>query len=252
MLVGVSAMNQLLQKYWIFLRWGSEGQEGAKIQFWVAGSVQNFASSPLFPCMYAPSTFPAETILFQPPPFLHPDSTPPKRPWIFIGETVFAYYALPMRFVQKSAIAGTSGDEAAHIHIDNLGLPSWQVSYLHFSFIGQFPWVIEPLRLHLRDFFSFSECLFRVSRNLRRVSHILFPYIKYHSTSGSDKWCENLVPETSPWVRLLLPPHHASHPLSRLVFRFRTWWWHLLETQFSFFPHRRSHHCQHQALVSWN
>ena len=89
--------------------------------------------------MYSPPTFPTDTILFQPPSFLHPDSTPPKRPWIFIGETVFAYYALPMRFVQKSAIAGTSGDEAAHIHIDNLGLPSWQVSYLHFSVIGQFP-----------------------------------------------------------------------------------------------------------------
>ena len=95
--------------------------------------------------MYAPPTFPADTVLFQPPPFLHPDSTPPKRPWIFIGQTVLAYYALSIWFVQKSAIAkksaiaGTPGDEAAHIHIDNLGLPSWQVSYLHFSFIGQFP-----------------------------------------------------------------------------------------------------------------
>ena len=53
--------------------------------------------------------------------------------------------ANPIWFVQKSAIAkksaiaGTPGDEAAHIHIDNLGLPSWQVSYLDFSIIGQFP-----------------------------------------------------------------------------------------------------------------
>ena len=153
--------------------------------------------------MYSPPTFPADTVLFQPPPFLHPDSTPPKRPWIFIGETVFAL----IRFVQKSAIAGTPGDEAAHIHIDNLGLPSWQVSYLHFSVT-----VTEPLRLHLRDFFSFSECLFRVSRNL---SHII-----YHSTehqaqiSGVKTWYLRPPPECTsschPTMQATLYPGSSS------------------------------------------
>jgi len=56
--------------------------------------------------------------LFEPPPFLHPDSTPPKRPWIFIG---------------------TPGDEAAHIHIDNLGLPSWQA-----QISGVKTWYLRP------------------------------------------------------------------------------------------------------------
>jgi len=83
--------------------------------------------------------------LFEPPPFLHPDSTPPKRPWIFIGQTVLAYYALSIWFVQKSAIAkksaiaGTPGDEAAHIHIDNLGLPSWQA-----QISGVKTWYLRP------------------------------------------------------------------------------------------------------------
>ena len=88
-------------------------------------STKNFLSSiPSIPKpLHSLATFPADTFLFQPPPFLHPDSTPPKRPWIFIG-----IIAQPLWFVQKSDIAGTPGDEAAHIHIDNLGLPSWQVS----------------------------------------------------------------------------------------------------------------------------
>ena len=168
--------------------------------------------------MYATSTFPADTILFQPPPFLHPDSTPPKRPWIFIGQTVLAYYALSIWFVQKSAIAkksaiaGTPGDEAAHIHIDNLGLPSWQVSYLHFSFIGQFPWVIEPLRLHLRDFFSFSECLFRVSRNLRKVT--LYTTEHQAQISGVKTWYLRPPPECAsschPTMQATLYPGWSS------------------------------------------
>lgn len=56
--------------------------------------------------------------LFEPPPFLHPDSTPPKRPWIFIG---------------------TPGEEAAHIHIDNLGLASWQA-----QISGVKTWYLRP------------------------------------------------------------------------------------------------------------
>lgn len=204
-------MNQLLQKYWIFLRWGLEGQEGSYDSI-LSGRL--CAKLVLFSSlsMYSPPTFPTDTILFQPPSFLHPDSTPPKRPWIFIGETVFAYYALPMRFVQKSAIAGTPGDEAAHIHIDNLGLPSWQVSYLHFSFIGQFPWVIEPLRLHLRDFFSFSECLFRVSRNLRKVT--LYTTEHQAQISGVKTWYLRPPPECAsschPTMQATLYPGSSS------------------------------------------
>lgn len=155
--------------------------------------------------IYAPSTFPADTILFQPPPFLHPDSTPPKRPWIFIGEIVFAYYVLSIWFVQKSAIAGTPGDEAAHIHIDNLGLPSWQVSYLDFSMI-----VTEPLRLHLRDFFS--ECLFRVSRNLGRAT--LYTPQHQAQISGVKTWYLRPPPECAsschPTMQATLYPGSSS------------------------------------------
>jgi len=42
--------------------------------------------------------------LYSRPAFLHPDSTPPKKPWIFIG---------------------TPGP-GAHFHIDNVDLASWQ------------------------------------------------------------------------------------------------------------------------------
>lgn len=43
--------------------------------------------------------------LFERPHFIHPDSTPPKKPWIFIG---------------------TPGP-GAHLHVDNVDLASWQV-----------------------------------------------------------------------------------------------------------------------------
>ena len=94
--------------------------------------------------------------IFQPPPFLHPDSTPPKRPWIFIGR-IFLFIAGVQKIVtqsglkmldytsfsfqnQQQLIAGTPGEEAAHIHIDNLGLASWQVSAL-------LVWLVESCAL---------------------------------------------------------------------------------------------------------
>jgi len=42
--------------------------------------------------------------LYQRPTFLHPDSTPPKQPWLFLGKP----------------------GPGAHLHIDNVNLPSWQ------------------------------------------------------------------------------------------------------------------------------
>ena len=41
---------------------------------------------------------------------------------------------------QQQLIAGTPGEEAAHIHIDNLGLSSWQVSAL-------IVWLVESCAL---------------------------------------------------------------------------------------------------------
>lgn len=55
--------------------------------------------------------------LYNRPDFLHPDSTPPKKPWIFIG---------------------TPGP-GAHIHIDNVDLSSWQA-----QISGTKTWLLRP------------------------------------------------------------------------------------------------------------
>ena len=48
-------------------------------------------------------------------------------------------------FVKKRNIAGTPGNEAAHIHIDNLGLPSWQVSLFYDRTISRCPDAHAPI-----------------------------------------------------------------------------------------------------------
>ena len=55
--------------------------------------------------------------LYDRPPFLHPDSTPPKKPWIFIG---------------------TPGP-GAHVHIDNVDMSSWQAQVA-----GVKTWLLRP------------------------------------------------------------------------------------------------------------
>ena len=55
--------------------------------------------------------------LYQRPSFLHPDSTPPKKPWIFIG---------------------TPGP-GAHFHIDNVDQSSWQA-----QISGSKTWYLRP------------------------------------------------------------------------------------------------------------
>jgi len=55
--------------------------------------------------------------LYERPTFIHPDSTPPKRPWIFIG---------------------TPGP-GAHLHIDNVDLASWQAQVR-----GVKTWYLKP------------------------------------------------------------------------------------------------------------
>jgi len=55
--------------------------------------------------------------LYERPTFLHPDSTPPKKPWIFIG---------------------TPGP-GAHVHIDNVDLSSWQAQVS-----GTKSWLLRP------------------------------------------------------------------------------------------------------------
>ena len=55
--------------------------------------------------------------LYYRPDFLHPDSTPPKKPWIFIG---------------------TPGP-GAHVHIDNVDLSSWQA-----QISGTKTWLLRP------------------------------------------------------------------------------------------------------------
>ena len=61
-------------------------------------------------------------IWFQRPTFLHPESTPPKKPWIFIGFAFFCWQFQP-------SITGTPGP-GAHYHVDNVDLPSWQVNLI--------------------------------------------------------------------------------------------------------------------------
>lgn len=55
--------------------------------------------------------------LYERPTFLHPESTPPKKPWIFIG---------------------TPGP-GAHVHIDNVDLSSWQAQVS-----GTKTWLLRP------------------------------------------------------------------------------------------------------------
>jgi len=55
--------------------------------------------------------------LYERPSFIHPESTPPKKPWIFIG---------------------TPGP-GAHFHVDNVDLPSWQA-----QLAGTKTWYLRP------------------------------------------------------------------------------------------------------------
>jgi len=55
--------------------------------------------------------------LYHRPTFIHPESTPPKKPWIFIG---------------------TPGP-GAHFHVDNVDLPSWQA-----QLSGVKTWDLKP------------------------------------------------------------------------------------------------------------
>ena len=55
--------------------------------------------------------------LYSRPHFIHPDSTPPKKPWIFIG---------------------TPGP-GAHFHIDNVDMSSWQA-----QIAGSKTWYLKP------------------------------------------------------------------------------------------------------------
>ena len=55
--------------------------------------------------------------LYSRPQFIHPDSTPPKKPWIFIG---------------------TPGP-GAHFHIDEVDMSSWQA-----QIAGSKTWYLRP------------------------------------------------------------------------------------------------------------
>ena len=155
---------------------------------------------------YASSELP----FLQPPPFLHPDSTPPKRPWIFIGEQELSNIYLPCSdcrqitwFAQKLH-AGTPGDEAAHIHIDNLGLPSWQV------------FKDNNCAFSIKSFYDPQSPYHPLcsSWNGQNIPDIKLCLMKT-KPPGSNKRSENLVPSTSSWVFLIVPSDHADHPLSR-------------------------------------
>ena len=187
----------------------------------------------------------SELPFLQPPPFLHPDSTPPKRPWIFIGEQELTNIYLPWSvtwFAQKLH-AGTPGDEAAHIHIDNLGLPSWQV------------FKDNNCAFSIKSFYDPQSPYHPLcsSWNGQNIPDIKLCLMKT-KRPGSNKRSENLVPSTSPWVFLIVPSDHADHPLSKLdKMLLLTWmgkWWqkHIKCSHIC----RRSHHCQYKALVPWN
>ena len=148
----------------------------------------------------------SELPFLQPPPFLHPDSTPPKRPWIFIGEQELTNIYLPWSvtwFAQKLH-AGTPGDEAAHIHIDNLGLPSWQV------------FKDNNCAFSIKSFYDPQSPYHPLcsSWNGQNIPDIKLCLMKT-KPPGSNKRSENLVPSTSPWVFLIVPSDHADHTLSR-------------------------------------
>ena len=72
--------------------------------------------------------------LYYRPNFLHPDSTPPKKPWIFVGKVQIKL----LDMINCYSCPGTPGP-GAHIHIDNVDMSSWQA-----QISGVKTWLLRP------------------------------------------------------------------------------------------------------------